>query len=90
MTLEKYIIDGGGGDIRVEMSKMNFIDSIAFKPLDLRNGAISDYLFTLDSFVYLKNGDIINVQMPPQVEPTEDISCSVISPEPIGVLEASC
>ena len=76
MTVEKYIIDAGGGDIFVKMSRMNVMDGLKFEPLDLTNGAITDYLFTFDSFVYLQDQDILNVELPPQVSISDSISCA--------------
>ena len=90
MTKEGYIIDGGGGDIRVEMSQMNFLDAMSFKPLELRNGAIADYHFVIDSFVYLDDADILLIDLPPQVLPNSDITCQVIQPDPVGVLDVDC
>ena len=75
MTKEKYIIDGGGGDIRVEMSEMNFLDAMSFKPLELRNGAIADYHFVINSNVRLADNDILLIDLPPQVLPSSGITC---------------
>ena len=67
MTVDKYIIDAGGGDITVEMSRMNFMNSLSIQPVDLTNGAITDYVFSFDSFVHLKDKDILNVELPVRV-----------------------
>ena len=48
---------------------MNNINSMAIQPVDLTNGAVTDYVFTFDSFVHLKDRDILNVELPKQITP---------------------
>ena len=90
MTVDKFIIDAGGGDITVEMSRMNFMNSLSIQPVDLTNGAITDYVFSFDSFVHLKDKDILNVELPVRVQPLAQVICSAQQPDPVGVLSASC
>ena len=67
MSVEEYIIDAGGSDITVTMSKMNEISDVNLFIADLTNGAVTDYEFTLDTFVYLKDLDRVLFTIPPQV-----------------------
>ncbi len=65
MSVEEYIIDGGGSDITVTMNKMNEMTGLKLFVGDLTNGAVTDYEFTIDTFVYLKNKDRIRMTVPP-------------------------
>ena len=65
MSVEEYIIDGGGSDITVTMNKMNEMTDLKLFVGDLTNGAVTDYEFTIDTFVYLKNKDRIRMVVPP-------------------------
>ena len=86
-----YIIDAGGTDITVTMSVMNVMSGIEITPKDLTNGAVTDYTISLDTFVFLEDGDIILLTNPPEISFGADgLTCSAVSPDPVGVTEASC
>ena len=53
MSVEEFIIDGGGSDITVMMNEMNEMTGLKLFVGDLTNGAVTDYEFTIDTFVYL-------------------------------------
>ena len=91
MSVEKYVIDGGGTDIAVVMSEMNTLTSVEINPVALQNGAITEYRVTIDTFVHLKDKDRILITTPPTVTfGPESLSCAPMSPEPIGVTKVSC
>ena len=91
MSIEEYVIDGGGSDITVVMSNMNTLSSVEITPVELINGAITDYHVKVDSFVHIKNRDRILITTPPTVTfGKESLSCDPISPDPIGVTVVSC
>ena len=90
MSVEKYVIDGGGTDIAVAMSKMNQMTGVEITPLVLINGLVTDYLIKIDTFVHLKNQDRIIITTPPTVTfGQESLSCRPVSPDPIGVTKCS-
>lgn len=90
MSIEKYVIDGGGTDIAVIMSKMNILTGLEITPLQLINGEITEYKIKIDTFVYLKDRDRIVITTPPTVTFGPDtLSCRPASPAPIGVTECS-
>ena len=66
------------------------MNSLSIQPVDLTNGAITDYVFSFDSFVHLKDKDILNVELPVRVQPLAQVICSAQQPDPVGVLSASC
>jgi hypothetical protein len=88
-TVEEYIIDAGGSDMTVVMSVMNEIQQVAVEPVSLVNGAITDYIFTLDSFLYIDDGDILNIEMPAEIGVPSRVSCKPTDPQ-AGVSDVSC
>ena len=54
------------------------------------NGAITDYEFTLDSFVHIMDRDILKIQMPNEVQILSTLECKAVLPDPIGIIDASC
>ena len=90
-TVEGFIIDAGGTDITVTMSKMNELTKLEIEPLDLTNGAVTDYLVRIDSFVYLKDNDRLMITNPETVGFGPDgITCHPTRPDPLGVSAVSC
>ena len=86
MSVEKFVIDGGGTDIAVVMSVMNTMNGVEIIPLELINGEVTDYKIKIDTFVHLKNRDRIMLTTPPTVTfGPNSLSCRPVSPEPIGV-----
>lgn len=52
---------------------------------------MTGYTFTLDSFVTLKDQDRVMITTPPTVSFGPDgLTCSPISPDPVGVTGVSC
>lgn len=91
MSVEGYVIDGGGTDISLQMSVMNTLTSVDLTPVSLVNGAVTEYRLRIDTFVHLMNKDRIMITTPKTVTfGPESLECYAVSPEPIGVLQASC
>lgn len=91
MSIEKYIIDAGGSEITVQMNKMNEMTGLELFVGDLTNGAVTDYEFTLDTFVYLKDKDRVRITVPPQVGFGKNgLTCRPSEPDVVGVTEVAC
>lgn len=87
---EGYVIDAGGTDITVTMDIMNTLTGLEIVPQSLINGAVTDYLIRIDTFVFLKDEDKILITNPPTVSFGPDgISCGPSDPEQ-GVTESTC
>jgi hypothetical protein len=85
------VIDEGGSDITVVMSVMNTLTGMEIVAADLTNGAVTDYRIKLDTFVHLKDEDRILITTPPNIGfGPNGISCSGVTPDAIGVIEAAC
>ena len=70
---------------------MNELKGIEITPLDLTNGAVTDYTIKVNSFVHLKNRDRISITTPPNIGfGPQGISCAPAKPSPIGVTQTSC
>lgn len=79
ISTEDYVIDAGGTDITVVMDTMNALTGVEIEPQSLINGAITDYLLRIDTFVFLKDGDRILITNPPSVSFGPDgISCAPV------------
>ena len=85
-----YIIDAGGTDITVTMSVMNTMTGIEIKPVDLTNGLVTEYIITIDTFVFLGDRDLLLIKTPEEVGFGPDgLGCKAVSPAPVGVTECS-
>lgn len=69
---------------------MNTLNSFEITPVKLINGAITDYLVRIQTFIPLKNRDRILITTPPTVTFGPNISCDPIKPKAIGVGAVSC
>ena len=90
LSTENYVIDAGGSDITITMNIMNTLTGLEIIPQSLINGAVTDYLIRIDSFVFLKDNDRILITNPPTVSfGPNGISCAPATPEK-GVSQATC
>lgn len=67
MSVEEFVIDGGGTDLSVVMAVMTSLTSITITPENLINGAVTDYIISIDTSVELKENDRILITTPPSV-----------------------
>ena len=73
------------------MSLMNTLTGIEITAADLTNGAVTDYRMKLITLVHLKDEDRIMLTTPPTILfGPNGITCLAVTPDAIGVIEASC
>ena len=81
ISAEDYVIDAGGTDIVFVMDTMNTLTGVEIVPRSQVNGAVTDYLLRIDSFVFLKDGDRILITNPPTVGfGPNGITCAPVEP----------
>lgn len=91
MSVEEFVIDGGGTDLSVVMAVMTSLTSITITPENLINGAVTDYIISIDTSVELKENDRILITTPPSVTfSAQGASCDPVFPDAIGVTEVTC
>ena len=72
------------------MNVMNELTSLDITPVDLTNGAITDYRIKIDSFVEIQQNDRLFITTPATVGfGPKGITCSAVSPN-VGVTAAFC
>ena len=88
-NIEGYVVDEGGQDITVTMSKMTNLDSISIIPMNSTNGLITSYRVEFNTSVLLKSGDIMLLKLPKELTVPTGVICSPID-KPKGVFKADC
>lgn len=80
-----------GLDVNVQMEEMNFFESISFKPTNPTNGLANTYLVQFNSFVEIKNGDMLYFTLPAEMRAvTEGLRCSPSNQTINNVVNATC
>lgn len=64
---EQYVIDQGS-DVNVKMEEINFFESISFKPVNPTNGHVGAYLVAFNSFVEVRNEDVLIFTLPDEMK----------------------
>lgn len=88
-TPDGFIVDSGGTDINLVMTKMTPLEQISITPQNRTNGAVTAYAVKFESSVELKDGDQMFINFPEGVQVTRDVSCSPLK-SPVGVRNVTC
>lgn len=77
---EGYIIDAGGQDIIVQCDEMAPLAFVHVETLNKTNGQQTTAVIQIKSDQALKGGDILNIELPPEVSFGKQVTCKSLTP----------